>query len=668
LPGSGMLIYHVDEGVMGLDYDNDGLNNFYDNQLQNDWDRKFIRLVEADGLVNFGGSYYKGYGQAEDMFRDDRNTAFTPNTNPPAIDNSGNNTHIYITDIGRVIDTIGEKPVYLDSLMRFDLETDRLAEGFPKRAGYPLYGFSPLVDDIDKDGNDEIIVVADTLLSVITTAGESFLLEYTGCEECPIYEDVAIATVNPGQPHPLALYAILPGTITTGPVTGDFNMADSNKYVAVGYQSGGNGWVHLYRLRDNDLDGLADNTVMGTVVPFTMSGLPIALSFGDILWALDSEGNVVRVDSLSFSTVKRYYNVPEEMFHGVCRLGDALIVMAGDSSETGDTKLYYIDTDTISFSLDGYYNYGPVLVDVNIDGIQEVVAFSPDGDGIIVSVDLTLAVPPFPLPVFNVLAQKTTGYHMTTNPVAGDIDSDGYPDIIIGGTNRIYAFNQELTLKTDFPLEVNDREMFLDDDVIWAPVIGDIEKGGSLEIVFPTNIGNLYSFGAELSYGFPLSAGEIEAGSPVVFSDTTGGKLGYLGADGWFYAWDVDADTVTDYWPMAGHDPSGSFAFDSEKLMPVGEYADPFPEEKFYNYPNPVVDGYTTIRYFLGDAASDVTLTIYDLSGEEIARYDGPTRENVDNEFVWSCGDVTPGVYRCVIDVDFGYRQETSFTDIAIIR
>jgi len=92
MPGSGLLIFHVDEGVAGLDYDGDGMNNFDDNDLQWDADRKFITLIEADGLVNFGGFYRSGFGKAEDMFRDDRKNSFTPNTNPPAIDNSGNNT------------------------------------------------------------------------------------------------------------------------------------------------------------------------------------------------------------------------------------------------------------------------------------------------------------------------------------------------------------------------------------------------------------------------------------------------------------------------------------------------------------------------------------------------------------------------------------------------
>ncbi|HVP06492.1 MAG TPA: hypothetical protein VMS71_01520, partial [Candidatus Acidoferrum sp.] len=74
LPGSGMLIYLVDEYVAGLDYDGNGVDNFKDNQLQWDPRRRFLSLVEGSGIVYFGGDYHAGYGSADDMYRDDRNT------------------------------------------------------------------------------------------------------------------------------------------------------------------------------------------------------------------------------------------------------------------------------------------------------------------------------------------------------------------------------------------------------------------------------------------------------------------------------------------------------------------------------------------------------------------------------------------------------------------
>jgi hypothetical protein len=252
----------------------------------------------------------------------------------------------------------------------------------------------------------------------------------------------------------------------------------------------------------------------------------------------------------------------------------------------------------------------------------------------------------------------------------GDIDLDGYPDIVFGGRNEVAALNAELVFKTDFPREVNDR--FPDADVTAAPMVADIESGDSPETVFPTDRGNLYSYGERLSFGFPLSNGEqrefVSATPAVLFHDSTGGKLGYLGGDGWFYAWEVDPDTLYDFWPMNGADPAGTFAFDMTKLPNIEVPVYAFDDERFYNYPNPARDGQTTIRYYLGADARSVQLKIYDLSGRRIAAMAGATLGATDNEVVWDCSGVTAGVYRCVIEVDIGGSTETAFTDIAVIR
>ncbi len=84
IPGNGLLIYLVDEGVASLDYAGNGQTNFQNNTLQWDPRRKFITLMEADGIVDFGGNYVLGFGSASDMYREDRNNALTPNTNPQA--------------------------------------------------------------------------------------------------------------------------------------------------------------------------------------------------------------------------------------------------------------------------------------------------------------------------------------------------------------------------------------------------------------------------------------------------------------------------------------------------------------------------------------------------------------------------------------------------------
>ncbi len=653
MPGSGMLIYLIDESVAALDWDGDGMNNFDDNQLQNNHNHRFMQLVEADGLVNFGGYYRAGFGDADDMFRDDRANRFTPNTVPPAYDNTGNNTRVFVTDIRRdsiVLDP-GTPHFRIDTVMFFDVAMDKLVPGFPVRVGVPAYGLSPITDDLDSDGTPELIVASGDLLSVVTTEGKNFLREMTNCETCPEYVDTAVSQVNT-QAVTVPLFYRTPSTITAGPVTGVFGNWLSHKFVSVGYQDGSGGEVAFYIADDSDEDGRAE-----FMDAMTVSGLPIALSFGDRLWALSDDGTVWSKDQLYGANIRIELGVDHEQYHGISRVGEHLIVLAGDSVET----MIQLVTDTAySFALTGRYRLGPVTVDINRDSLPEVVCCTDDGRIAVVTVDTTNTVPEF-----TILVETETGLDFSVNPVIGDIDYDGYPDIVIGGTNAVYAFNRQLTTLTDFPLEVDDR--FPGGAISDAPVIGDIDRGGAPELVFPTDIGNIYSYGKERTYGFPLSGGEQGVGPPLVFSDSTGGKVGYLGLDGWFYAWYVDEDT-TGYWPMGGHDPAGSFAFDQTTLGSVRALAEGLSDEMFYAYPNPVTSGSTTIRYYLGQEATEVTLTLFDLSGYEVAVLDGTTTGGADNEVHWDCGDVTPGVYRCMIAVDFGGDTQESFTDIAVIR
>jgi len=672
MPGSGMLIYHVDEEVAALDHDGDGQNNFDDNDLQ--WfrdERKFIRLVEAGGIVHFGGYYRAGYGSQEDFFRDDQKQSFTPNTNPATFDNSGNNSHIYLENIGRAeSDSTGLRD---DRFMYFDLAIDRKVDGFPIRAGIPQLGLAPIADDLDGDGTVEIITAAGRLLSVVTSTGDDFIRTISGCGACPLYYDTAITSVNrgidvnPAATYPVPLYAQTPGIITAGPVTGRMASSDTVKLVAVGYPHPmlpDIGAVALYEPADGNGDATAD-----LVITLLIKGLPIAFSFGDsVLYAL-TVTDTSRVYRWRLPSVVSddFLLTDGALVHGHCRIDDDLVVLASDTLTGQDDSswVHFISDDVYSFGLKGLYVWGPISVDLDLDGRSEVVAFTPEGDGVYLTIDTTGGSP-----TFSILAQRSTDHIVMTAPIVGDVDLDGRPDIIVAGRNELLAFNADLLLKTGFPREIDDRFPFA--DAIAAPVMADIQAGDVPELIFPTSVGNFYSYGSEASYGFPLTTGEqrrlYSNSSAVLFHDSTGGKLGYLGGDGWFYAWEVDVDTLTNFWPMNGGGPAATFAFDGDRLPAISAASTTFDDRRFYNYPNPVRDGSTRIRYYLGAEASSVQLNIYDLSGVEIAKLAGTTSAGIDNEVVWDCSGVTSGVYRCVIRVEYPGNTESSFTDIAVIR
>jgi M6 family metalloprotease-like protein len=675
MPGSGVLIYHVDEAVAALDYDGNGRDNFQDNHLQV-WDptleRKFISLVEADGVVDFGGYYRSGYGSASDMFRDDRNQNFTPYTNPRTTDNSGNITHIFVTNIRRDTVTIAPAPTptRIDTAVRFDVTMEWMADSFPVRCGRPIIGLSPIAADLNGDSIMEIIVAAEGKLSVFEPDGSSFLRKIDNCG-CPEVYDTAKSDVfgwtdhHTGSAHPVPIYSIRPNYISAGPVVGDFGAESRRKFVAVGYPlDPTSGQVIFLDTLDANNDGLADSAGLA----MTTEGIPVAVSFGSVLYALTDRGYVYVTDAPGASYVGRHPFV-NDVYHGICRIGNRIILVAGDS--LGNHTTWYHMTSSLggidSIVVPGRYNYGPIAVDLDRDSVPEIVGFSESGKGIILSVSGAGS--------FSVKATVSTGYRMTVNPSAGDVDMDGYPEIIIGGQNAIYAFNDRFVLKTGFPITVDDR--FPQFDVIGTPICGNVqaspaEAGPTPDIIFPTEAGNVYAFGGEKAWGYPLNSGEQSSplsGSPSLLFETAGeGRLGYLGGDGWFYLWRTAYHPTTVFWPMGGHDASQSFAFNQASLGPVAQYAEKLPKDKFYSYPNPVTTGQTTIRYFLGAPATKVTCEIYDFSGSRIATLNGSTVGGSDNELMWACGEITPGVYRCIITADFSGDTQKAFTDIAIIR
>ena len=694
IPGSGLIIYHVDESVAAGDFNNNGVNNFYDNQLQLDPLKRFIRIVEADGIVDFGGYYNAGFGSEEDLFREDRNNSFTPNTNPPSFDNTGNNTHVSITNIRRDTILVGESLQPIDTVMKFDLETTGLKNNFPIRCGYRFLSgvledqstgqpvlakfntLNSIADDINRDGVDEIITASNYKVLVFTPNGQNFMQQFTNCDPCQIYYDNAISRYDGGvhftsgdnhareNEHEIPLYFDPLGFITAGPVTGDFGETDSMKLVSVGVLLDlETGKVVVNALQDNDNDTQADN-----FFAFSTVGLPIAMSFGDILYVVTDKGAVYIKDGFN-SDDALAYQLEVDSIYGICRNNDDLIVTA---KKDNNTEIYYYDysEDTFieAFVVNNIYDFSPVIVDLDRDDTNNLILASSDGKISVISIDESEIITADPEQIFSITVSESFAEEYTTSPVIGDIDRNGYPDIIIGGKGLLYAYDKFLQLLPDYPIEINDR--FSDEYTFAPPVIAKLENSNDVEVIVPTSIGNVYSFSPDISYGFPLSAGERSNGSPLVINTTEGPALGFVGDDGWFYLWDFWAgefDEQNAFWPMVGADPSGSNAFDMSKLTDPTHASSLIPENDYYCYPNPVTTGVANIRYTLGEIADNVNLTIYDLSGEEIVSLEGSSNEGL-NELQWTCNNVSPGVYRCVIEAVFNNQSENAFTDIAVIR
>jgi hypothetical protein len=85
------------------------------------------------------------------------------------------------------------------------------------------------------------------------------------------------------------------------------------------------------------------------------------------------------------------------------------------------------------------------------------------------------------------------------------------------------------------------------------------------------------------------------------------------------------------------------------------------PDEVFLdqNYPNPF-NATTTIRFGLPER-SHVTLTVYDLLGQEVARLADGIREAGRSTVVWDAGALPSGLYLCRLDASSTRNPERRF-------
>lgn len=634
LPGSGILIWHVDERVAMMDFDDDGISNFSENQLQVYPRRRFVELMEADGLVDFGGDYYSGFGKPTDMYYEGNNSSFTPNTNPPSIGYNGVNSHIYITNISPI-----------DLTMTFDLEYDFYSAGFPRRVGYPIYGLSPVAADLDNDGYPEIIAASGRDLLVMKQDGSDFLPLGS------VYLDT-VYFMSGRTIDTLPLFARTGDTIVAGPVTGYYGQGTDSPYVAIATPY----YIYIYSTKDDNEDGLAD-----FLCPAIWTNLRVLTIMGDdgkLRAVIGNNAQLLLVDIIGGTIHVSSPQIKEKSLYGMAAIADKIALLAGDSDEV---KLYYVSSASQmdTFDLEGPFFYGPAAVDLNRDGMPEVISATPGGIVKAVTIDTTVTDASF-----QILGQIWLSDSILANPALADIDDDGHADMIAGSNNKIFAFDRNFISLSDFPLTIDRGSP--DNQVLAAPVVSDINGDGHQDIAVITSNGNCYAFGTELLYGFPISAGGIGYGSPLVYRKSNGGGFGLTGRDGWFYSYDVGYDSLRADWPMGGGGPFGTYYLPESRLGSTTVYSDNLPRDKFFCYPNPTLDGQTTIRYFLGKAAN-VTLTMYDLSGKQVDQIKKYSQGGTV-EYDWNGSALPTGVYRCLIEADFSGETLNGFTDIAIIK
>ena len=644
---AGIHIWHIDERVIEA--------NFASNRVNADPDRRGVALKEADGAQDLGQQY--GFlsagagaenGITEDMFwgsnpinmlvNNSTEVAFTPFTTPASLSNSAANPQILITDFSEP-----------DTVMSFSVRNEITVAGFPQFTGStaPISN-SLVIADLNNDSNKEIIFASQTGTDILVWNSDgSKLIQNQDSRKIEKLNGEIITL-------PLAIFASPKGSklFSTAIASADLQ---KNAVIAVTDQV-----VAAYLPQDfNPPFGRADSLyVFESPVKLTTPPLIIATApnFGFQVVVGTETGDLLVVSP--DGSARFIPNAADDEISGLALLPLDKIAFTAKNGQIGlvefnGNQIWRNETNrTISRA--------PVIGDLAQDGHLNVISITDDGE-IHVFDDSGATAPGFP---------KATHLSQSSQLTLGDIDDDGFLEIVFIAENKIYAFNHIGALENNFPIEINSEQTF--STTPSSPILVDLDNDGTQEIIVGSSTNQLAAFHitGHAVANFPLSTGKAVNSAPFVADLENDGDLdlAVTADDGFLYVWDLQITSNPDNisWGGLSHDLQHSNAnLVSLPAMPPGQQL--MPEKLVYNYPNPTEGNSTTIRYTLNSPAQ-VRIKIYDLAGQLVDELQGTGFGQAENEVIWGLENIESGVYLAHVEADGDGNKGAAIIKIAVVK
>ena len=437
VPGSGVLIWHVDEGVMARAADPNVMNN------QAHW--QGIALEEADGYRDIGHPVFERQGQIEgspdDPFFVGGQTLFGPATQPDSRSNREWETGIAIEVLSALGDT-----------MQVAIRFGRARPGWPR----DLPGDGRLqAADLDGDGVEELLFEAGGGVGYATGDGvaswrvpEARLLA-AGDGVVFVRRDAEVSAWDVGADQPLWQLAL-----DEVPLGARFDARGEAELLLVGAKQ-----IYVVDAISGELKEQRPQTGE-LIAPATVAdGLASADSLPSAMGDLDGDGQVERVFAAAGGQVAiephDFGDSGESLGRVVVELGDSLAAP-------------------------------PVLGDLDGDGRLEVVLLARGGaihalraDGLR-HADFPTALPRFAETSassdFGELSRVVESLGgLVFEPVLCDVDADGKQEIFVAGHSGIFGVDDDGRLLSGFPL-------LMAAPPTTSPVVWDLDGDGRLAL------------------------------------------------------------------------------------------------------------------------------------------------------------------------------------------
>lgn len=298
----------------------------------------------------------------------------------------------------------------------------------------------------------------------------------------------------------------------------------------------------------------------------------------------------------------------------------------------------------------------PVIIDLNSDGKNETVTLIAADQLAIDSDGKTF--------------QKSLPDSVISNPSFADVDGDGFYEILFNTMGTMFILNYNGSMVSNFPLNLHLEES---ECLVGTPLVFDANNDGKQEIMISTSSGRviIVDLKGDVLPGFPTTTGG-ELNVTSIANDLDGDdvlEIYSLNTKGEVFAWQLETsfDAQSVWWNQSSYRANRNM-FIEKRLDPViSENSELMPGTSVYNYPNPNIQSFTTIRYFLKENA-EVTIKIFDLAGDMVASFSGPGQGNVHNEQQWDLTDVASGVYLCRVQANASSESSFKIIKIMVIK
>ena len=666
LPASGIAVWKVNEWYLreSLRYGYANLwggDDFRDHQFG-------LSLVEADEILSIGKTFKNAlgedaydYGSGTDLLphlryakskKFDTVTTISPTGYANTATTSGGYTGIKI-DVEVPKDARREKTSNAfmgDSVMNFAAQVIRVTisvddgsiEGskFPRNVGLAnAVRGAVFVEDPENDGEKIIVVGAeDGTLQAFSAMGDTLFVADTVVKQKTLSRD--------GAEQNVSLYRLGP---SYGPLVGiasdgkDVFSLHENALVRTKFSSG---------IPQMDTVKVSGKAMAGPVV---YNGLVWFATDSKLVYARESKDGVFGRGG-SFDLYSGFK--PQDM--AVCKSKDEsednLVVVGEDGrwlstnikEQTGKSPK---SIAVVGKSLHEGERFKVACTDLDRDGKLEPVFVGSRGH---VRANLLDGMDEIWTREYKRGSRGTSGLKDETSGFAlGDINGDGYPEIVFLGDNLVYALDRFGIPVDGFPVTISRGSPvagFHSD-----PILVDVTGDKIPEILVPSSDGLVYAYtgkGKRLSDGFPMAAGSYEMTDslqqavPMSIYVTDGVKKS-KGPE--LYAFHRNsvtafrlskaangAESAAAAWalPAAGNERTGFF--DASKLSDVNAAKAKDEITDFFIYPNPVRGGEAKVRMELGAKPKSIKLDIYDITGLCVYKKDiadgvaGKNQENLD--------------------------------------